>query len=68
LFHSYLAAASRSGRRDRFYALLYVFGLGLGFAAAIGAPSRPQQGATSVTCNTLICFLSTELERRLELN
>ena len=35
MFRSYLLAAWRSARRDRFYALLNVLGLGLGFAAAI---------------------------------
>jgi putative ABC transport system permease protein len=35
MFRSYLAAAWRSARRDRFYAMLNVLGLGLGFAAAI---------------------------------
>jgi putative ABC transport system permease protein len=35
MFRSYLVAAWRSARRDRFYAILNVLGLGLGFAAAI---------------------------------
>jgi putative ABC transport system permease protein len=35
MLRSYLVAAWRSARRDRFYALLNVLGLGLGFAAAI---------------------------------
>jgi putative ABC transport system permease protein len=35
MFRNYLAAAWRSARRDRFYALLNILGLGLGFAAAI---------------------------------
>jgi putative ABC transport system permease protein len=35
MFHHYLTAAWRSARRDRFYALLNVFGLALGFAAVI---------------------------------
>jgi putative ABC transport system permease protein len=35
MFRNYLAAAWRSARRDRFYALLNVLGLALGFAAAI---------------------------------
>jgi hypothetical protein len=32
MFRNCLAAAWRSARRDRFYALLNVVGLGLGFA------------------------------------
>jgi len=35
MLRSYLVAAWRSARRDSFYALLNVLGLGLGFAAAI---------------------------------
>jgi putative ABC transport system permease protein len=35
MFRSYLAAAWHVARRDRFYAVLNVVGLGLGFAAAI---------------------------------
>jgi putative ABC transport system permease protein len=35
MFRNYLIAAWRSARRDRFYALLNVIGLSLGFAAAI---------------------------------
>jgi len=35
MFRNYLAAAWRSASRDRFYAVLNVLGLGLGFAAAI---------------------------------
>ncbi|MEI9982253.1 MAG: ABC transporter permease [Aliidongia sp.] len=35
MFQHYLIAAWRSARRDRFYALLNVFGLALGFAAVI---------------------------------
>ncbi|HEY2531829.1 MAG TPA: ABC transporter permease [Xanthobacteraceae bacterium] len=35
MFRNYLATAWRSARRDRFYALLNVFGLALGFAVAI---------------------------------
>ena len=35
MLRNYLAAAWRGARRDRFYALLNVLGLGLGFAAAI---------------------------------
>ena len=35
MFRNYLSAACRSARHDRFYALLNVLGLGLGFAMVI---------------------------------